>query len=74
MGFSMNSKTSKEFGFRLRKVRIKSKLTQKQLAYKVDLTTSSICAYENGRYTPTLEVIYRLAYVMAIDLDELVGH
>ena len=49
------------FGKRLKELRKKSNLTQQQLGDAVGVTKVSICCYENGTRTPTLDTLIDLA-------------
>ena len=62
-----------EFGERLRSLRLKSKMTQKQLAAKLGLTTSVISAYENGIRMPSYDVLLAIASLYSTSTDYLLG-
>ena len=49
------------FGRRLHEIRKSRGLTQQELADKVGLTKTSICCYENGTRTPTMDTLIDLA-------------
>ena len=42
---------------RLKELRINSGLTQRELGERVNVTKVSICCYENGTRTPTLDTL-----------------
>ena len=44
-------------GERLKKLRISKNLTQEQLGKVLGVTKASICCYEKGTRTPTLETL-----------------
>ena len=46
-----------------------SEMTQAQLAEKVGVTRQTIVAVEQGRYSPSLEVAFRIAHVFGKPLD-----
>ncbi len=46
-------------------------LTQADLAKKVDVTRQTIIAIEQGKYSPTLELAFRIAGVFGVPLDEV---
>jgi len=46
-------------------------LTQADLGALVGLTRQTIAAIEQGRYAPTLEVAFRIAYVFGRRVDEV---
>jgi putative transcriptional regulator len=55
-------------------------MTQSELADRVGMTRQTIIAIEQGRYSPSLEVAFRIARVLGVRLDEVfqypeeVGH
>lgn len=46
-------------------------ITQAQLADRVGLTRQTIIAIEQGRYSPSLEVAFKIAHVLGARLDEV---
>ena len=48
-----------------------SELTQKQLADRVGVTRQTINAIEQGKYSPSLEVAFRIAAVFGVPLEEV---
>jgi putative transcriptional regulator len=46
-------------------------MTQKQLAEKVGVTRQTIVAIENAKYSPTLELAFRIARVFNTPLEEV---
>jgi putative transcriptional regulator len=44
-------------------------MTQAQLAEKVGVTRQTIVAIEQGRYSPSLEVAFRIARVFGVPLE-----
>ncbi|CUH96552.1 hypothetical protein P22_2642 [Propionispora sp. 2/2-37] len=63
-----------DFGMRLRKLREDKKLTQIQVAKRLNLHKSSIYGYENNIRTPSLEVLSQLALFYGVTTDYLLGH
>jgi putative transcriptional regulator len=49
-------------------------MTQAELADRVDVTRQTIIAIEQGRYSPTLEMAFRIARVFRVPLDEAFGY
>jgi putative transcriptional regulator len=45
-------------------------MTQAELAEQVGVTRQTIIAVEQGRYSPTLEMAFRIARVLRVPLDE----
>ena len=46
-------------------------MTQAELAREVGLTRQTIIAIEQGRYSPSLEVAFKIARVFDVPLDEV---
>jgi putative transcriptional regulator len=46
-------------------------MTQAQLAEKVGVTRQTIVAIEQGRYSPSLEVAFRIAAVFGVPITEV---
>ncbi len=61
------------FGERLKELRIKSGLTQSQLAEKIWVTKASICYYERSERNPSPEVLLKLANAFHVSTDYLLG-
>jgi putative transcriptional regulator len=45
-------------------------MTQAELADRVGVTRQTIIAIEQGRYSPTLEMAFRITRVLRVPLDE----
>lgn len=46
-------------------------MTQAQLAEKVGVTRQTIVAVEQGRYSPSLEVAFRIARVFGVGIEDV---
>jgi putative transcriptional regulator len=46
-------------------------MTQAELADRVGVTRQTIIAIEQGKYSPTLEMAFRIARVFRVPLDEV---
>jgi putative transcriptional regulator len=46
-------------------------MTQAELAERVGVTRQTIIAIEQGRYSPTLEMAFRIARAFRVPLDEV---
>ena len=56
----------------IRKLRfLADEMTQQQLAEKVGVTRQTIVAIENRKYSPTLELAFRIARVFNTPLEEV---
>lgn len=62
-----------EFGEKLRQLRKEKNLTQKQLAALIGVKDSVISFYEVGDRVPSPEVIRKLAIVLRVSADYLLG-
>ena len=61
------------FGTRLKELRKEKKLTQQELADKVDLVKGSISAYEKSLKYPSVEVLIKLCNYFNVSSDYLLG-
>ena len=48
-----------------------SEMTQAKLADRVGMTRQTIIAIEQGRYSPSLEVAFKIARVFGVSLDDV---
>lgn len=62
-----------EFGERLRNLRKQKNLTQKQLASMINVKNSIISFYEVGDRFPSPEILIKLASVLHVSTDFLLG-
>lgn len=58
-------------GERIKELRIKHGLTQKQLAEKAKISNSYLCDIEVGRTNPSLKTLEKICRAFEIDLKEL---
>jgi putative transcriptional regulator len=49
-------------------------MTQAELADHIGVTRQTIIAIEQGRYSPSLEVAFRIARVFGVPLDDVFGY
>lgn len=49
-------------------------MTQQQLAKKVGVTRQTIIALEQGKYSPSLELAFRIAHVFNVPLEEVFSY
>ena len=61
-------------GKRIKELRKKNNLTQTELGKLVNVTKVSICCYENGTRTPTLDTLVDFANVFKVNVNELIGY
>ena len=62
-----------DFGTTLKKLRLQSNMTQKQLADKMGLTKAVISYYELQERYPSPEVLIKLASIFHVSTDYLLG-
>lgn len=56
----------------IRKLRFNhNEMTQQELADKVGVTRQTIIAIENAKYSPSLELAFRIALVFNVPLEEV---
>ena len=57
---------------RITKLRIESGITQSQLAILLHISPSTIGMYEQGRRTPSIDVLIALSRTFSVSLDYLI--
>ena len=62
-----------DFGSRLKELRLKSGLTQKQLSQQLGVTKSVVSYYELQSRTPSPDVLVKLARIFKVSTDYLLG-
>jgi len=55
---------------KVREIRQSKKMTQEELAKTIGVTRQTIASLENGRYSPSIIVAYRIAKVLGYKLIE----
>jgi len=50
---------------------LSGEMTQQQLADKIGVTRQTVLAIESGKYSPTLELAFKIAAVFEVTLDEV---
>lgn len=59
----------------IRKLRFyNNEMTQEQLAEKVGVTRQTIIAIESAKYSPSLELAFRIALVFGVPLEEVFSY
>ena len=61
------------FGCRLRQLWLEKKLTQTQVAKRMNLSKATISGYENNVKTPSLDVLAQLSIFYNVTTDYLLG-
>jgi putative transcriptional regulator len=49
-------------------------MTQAELAERIGVTRQTLIAIEAGRYSPSLEMAFRIARVFGVRLDDVFGY
>lgn len=60
-------------GEKIRRYRSSIKMTQQDFAYRLGVTGASVSAYENGTRTPSFDVLVRIANILGVTTDDLLG-
>lgn len=63
-----------KFPERLKTLREESGFTQQHLAEVLNLTSGAVSHYENGTNEPTIETLIRIADILNVSVDYLVGN
>jgi transcriptional regulator with XRE-family HTH domain len=63
-----------DFGLLLRELRLAKKLSQAQVAKRLNLHKSMVSCYENNTKSPTIETLSQLAIIYNVTTDYLLGH
>lgn len=63
----------KVFQDRLRQERENNHFTQRDMAERIGITQPSYIRYENGKSEPTLENLVRIAEILDVSIDYLLG-
>ena len=61
------------FQKRLKEIREQRDMTQETLGKGIYLSKQEICLYENGKRTPPIDVLIRLAHFLEVDFLWLIG-
>lgn len=51
-----------------------NEMTQQELADRTGVTRQTIVAIENGKYSPTLELAFRISHVFGLPLNEVFSY
>lgn len=64
-------KTHYKIESRLHVLRAEKRISQAELAEKIDVTRATINAIERGNYNPSLELAFRLSKFFEIGIEEI---
>ncbi|WP_442877440.1 helix-turn-helix transcriptional regulator [Dactylosporangium sp. AC04546] len=57
---------------RIRALRFeRAEMTQAELADRIGVTRQTVIAIEQGRYSPSLEMAFKIAHVLGVRLDDV---
>ncbi len=59
---------------RLKELRLKNNMTQRELGENINVTKVSICCYENDTRCPTLDTLTKLGEVLGVSVSYLMGY
>ncbi len=59
---------------RLKELRAKFNITQEELAQRAKVTRQTIIAIEAGKYSPSLELAFRLARILDTPIEEMFSY
>ena len=62
-----------DFGIRLRELRRRKKMTQAQVAKRLNLSKTAVSCYENNTKTPSVDVLIQLSILYGVTTDYLLG-
>jgi transcriptional regulator with XRE-family HTH domain len=63
-----------EIGTRIREMRLKCNLTQKDLADKLNVTSQAVSRWENDNVEPSLDTLQKMTSIFNTNIDELMGN
>ncbi len=63
-----------DFSERIKEIRLKNNLTQKEFARKVHVTNAVISKYENGLSVPSVDCLKSISRSFHISVDYLIGN
>jgi putative transcriptional regulator len=55
----------------IRELRAERSMTQQELADKISVTRQTVNAIEGDKYSPSLEVAFRIAHVFSVPLEQV---
>ena len=61
------------FGARLRRLRIAKGISQHDIAVALDVSAPAVCGWELGRTRPRMRRMHKLADLLGVSTDELLG-
>ena len=62
-----------KFSFNIKNFRLQKGLKQQELAQKLAITQRKVSYWENGKVEPDLDMLWEIADLFEISIDELIG-
>lgn len=62
-----------KIGKRIKELRIQNNMTQSKLANKLGIDRSTLTHYELGMRIPSIDILWEIADIFDVSIDELVG-
>ena len=62
-----------KFSFNIKNFRLQKGLKQQELAQKLSITQRKVSYWENGKVEPDLDMLWEIADLFEISIDELIG-
>ena len=72
LAFIVVEKTLKEIGLRLRKIREEKRMSQTEIAQSMKMLPNQYNKVENGKVSPSLETLTKIAEALDVSLDVIV--
>lgn len=60
-------------GRNIKRIRTDNNMTQKDLAYRLKVERPTLAHYEKGDRIPSIDILWNIADIFDISIDELVG-
>ena len=60
-------------GRNIKRIRTDNNMTQKDLAYRLKVERPTLTHYEKGDRVPSIDILWNIADIFDISIDELVG-
>ena len=58
---------------RIKELRQKNNMSQIRLSIELEVSQETVSAYENGKYYPSFQTLYRMANIFHTSIDYLMG-
>lgn len=58
----------------LKQIRKQKKMTQQEIASKLNITQSTYSGYESGKYEPSIEMLIKISQLLQTSIDKIVNN